>query len=166
VMNMSERVAITTAFVPLVVEMSSIAEQIVRSRASAAERDPAPGPGGRARSHRRPRLLQGRSLDEGTAYGSLSSRERGNTDQAWQERRPVITSGPAFPAAVRRQQPRHVGGGELQLVARRRTAAGGQPARSSGTQPSHGSVQNEATYPATRRLSMSQRGEDTSVIGG
>ena len=112
------------------------------------------------------RLLQGRSLDEGTAYGSLSSRERGNTDQAWQERRPVITSGPAFPAAVRRQQPRHVGGGELQLVARRRTAAGGQPARSSGTQPSHGSVQNEATYPATRRLSMSQRGEDTSVIGG
>jgi hypothetical protein len=25
---------------------------------------------------------------------------------------------------------------------------------------------NEATYPATRRLSMSQRGEDTSVIGG
>lgn len=62
------------------------------------------------------RLLQGRSPDEGTAYGSLSSRERGNTDQAWQERRPVITSGPAFPAAVGRQQPRHIGGGELQLV--------------------------------------------------
>jgi hypothetical protein len=38
-MKMSKRVAVATAVVPLVVEMSSIAEQFLRSRASAAERD-------------------------------------------------------------------------------------------------------------------------------
>ncbi|MGF9648698.1 GTPase domain-containing protein [Pseudarthrobacter oxydans] len=37
--NLSKRVAVATAVVPLVVEMSSIAEQVVRSRASAAQRD-------------------------------------------------------------------------------------------------------------------------------
>lgn len=37
--NMSKRVAVATAVVPLVVEMSSMAEQFFRSRASAAERD-------------------------------------------------------------------------------------------------------------------------------
>jgi len=39
VMNMSKRVAAATAVVPLVVEMSSIAEQFIRSRATTAERD-------------------------------------------------------------------------------------------------------------------------------
>lgn len=38
-MNMSKRVAVATAVVPLVVEISSIAEQFFRSRTSAAERD-------------------------------------------------------------------------------------------------------------------------------
>lgn len=37
--NMSKRVAVVTAVVPLVVEMSSIAEQVIRSRAGAAQRD-------------------------------------------------------------------------------------------------------------------------------
>ncbi|PND54719.1 hypothetical protein CRM90_26500 [Mycobacterium sp. ENV421] len=38
-MNMSKRVAVATAVLPLVVEMSSIAEQFLKSRADAAERD-------------------------------------------------------------------------------------------------------------------------------
>lgn len=38
-MNMSKRVAVATAVLPLVVEMSSIAEQFLKSRTDAAERD-------------------------------------------------------------------------------------------------------------------------------
>ncbi|WP_194163519.1 GTPase domain-containing protein [Mycolicibacterium sp. P1-5] len=38
-MNMSKRVAVATATLPLVVEMSSIAEKFLKSRADAAERD-------------------------------------------------------------------------------------------------------------------------------
>lgn len=38
-MNMSKRAAVTTAVVPLVLEISSIAEQLIRNRTSAAERD-------------------------------------------------------------------------------------------------------------------------------
>lgn len=38
-MNVSKRVAVATAVVPLVVEMSSLAEQFLRNRASEAERD-------------------------------------------------------------------------------------------------------------------------------
>ncbi|RNL60209.1 GTPase domain-containing protein [Arthrobacter oryzae] len=38
-MNMSKRAAVATAIVPLVLEISSVAEQLIRNRTSAAERD-------------------------------------------------------------------------------------------------------------------------------